>query len=757
MRTLLLLRGVPGVGKSTFIKNNHLEPYTLCADDFRLKICNPVLNTTGKVEINQNNDGEAWRLLYAALEYRMKRGDFTIIDATNCSPTMVKQYKKMSDMYRYSVYYLDFDCTLEQALERNRQREEYKFVPEDAIKRMYAMYKSLKPQAYVKKIDSIEDILNYYTVDLTDKYKRVVVIGDVHGCYTVLKQALEEGLKEDTKYVFVGDLLDRGLENKEVLDFWMKHYTDSNVTFIMGNHEDILYKWATDSLERDKKGNVRILSATKKTVETFISGMSNTEVEEFKQKIRMVLKKTTQCFSFKFNDNKYFVNHGGLTALPKMTFIPTVQMVKGVGSYNFDVDSVWENSYREGKTQGFIQIHGHRMSNEFDISTYDGTEHSVNLEGSVERGGDLKVCEITGNSYVVKRYKNTVFDDSLNEVDTPEHAYKMKGIVTENPITNETINDKYVCVKDMGENGHNLISLNFTEKAFYKGVWNKNTIRARGLFVDKTTGEVKMRSYNKFFNLGERKEDSREELNKTLKFPLKVYRKQNGFLGIMSVVDGDMILASKSTLNSSYADMFKEIFYTLNYKEIEALKSACVEYNCSFVFEVCHVNDKHIIDFDKNHLWLLDAIPNKYDIGGIDINEKFSEEVKSQIPIISGIMQKKVLLFEANSVEEVEGYAKFRHHDRDIEGVVCQDRNGYMFKLKFHYYRVVKKLRGDLHVAQRMCKYNGMKWGAFRSEREIKFISFFVKKPIKEWENINIIDAVKMYEKENEPIMSLEN
>lgn len=36
MRTLVLLRGLPGVGKSTWIKAQGLEPYTLSADQIRL-------------------------------------------------------------------------------------------------------------------------------------------------------------------------------------------------------------------------------------------------------------------------------------------------------------------------------------------------------------------------------------------------------------------------------------------------------------------------------------------------------------------------------------------------------------------------------------------------------------------------------------------------------------------------------------------------------------------------------------------------
>ena len=36
MRTIYILRGAPGSGKSTWIKENNLEQYTLSADNIRL-------------------------------------------------------------------------------------------------------------------------------------------------------------------------------------------------------------------------------------------------------------------------------------------------------------------------------------------------------------------------------------------------------------------------------------------------------------------------------------------------------------------------------------------------------------------------------------------------------------------------------------------------------------------------------------------------------------------------------------------------
>lgn len=66
-----------------------------------------------------------------------------------------------------------------------------------------------------------------------------------------------------------------------------------------------------------------------------------------------------------------------------------------------------------------------------------------------------------------------------------------------NSFTEKMLNSPYVVAKLQED--HNLISLNFSRKAFQKNIWNAATIHARGLFVDATTGDVKMRSYNKFF------------------------------------------------------------------------------------------------------------------------------------------------------------------------------------------------------------------------------------------------------------------
>ena len=83
MRVLLLFRGAMGCGKSTFIAQHGLKRYTLCADKIRMLCQSPVLSINDGYTISQKNDKLVWEIMFDLLENRMKRGEFTVIDATN--------------------------------------------------------------------------------------------------------------------------------------------------------------------------------------------------------------------------------------------------------------------------------------------------------------------------------------------------------------------------------------------------------------------------------------------------------------------------------------------------------------------------------------------------------------------------------------------------------------------------------------------------------------------------------------------------
>lgn len=67
---------------------------------------------------------------------------------------------------------------------------------------------------------------------------RMFVVGDIHGCYDELMAKLDEvGFnKEEDKLFALGDLIDRGPKNEEVLELLKEDW----FTSIKGNHEDLM-------------------------------------------------------------------------------------------------------------------------------------------------------------------------------------------------------------------------------------------------------------------------------------------------------------------------------------------------------------------------------------------------------------------------------------------------------------------------------------------------------------------------------------
>lgn len=309
-----------------------------------------------------------------------------------------------------------------------------------------------------------------------------------------------------------------------------------------------------------------------------------------------------------------------------------------------------------------------------------------------------------------------------------------------NSFTEKMLNSPYVVAKPQED--HNLISLNFSRKAFQKNIWNAATIHARGLFVDATTGDVKMRSYNKFFYI------DTDPTGQHLQFPAVAYKKYNGFLGIMSVVDGDIVLASKSTTQGPFKELFQEIWNTLDTADINTLKDLSEQKNCSFVFEVCHVDDKHIIDFNENHLYLLDAIPNTYNTDGITVGTQFSQAILQQVKPVSEALSLKEELCTFNDRAELDAYVDAHRNDHTLEGMVLVDDRGYMCKEKFLYYVKVKQLRGYLgscvkaHLAHNPLPNPKQAWMKDIADKVLRS-GYFTDEKL---ENLNVIDAVKFYE-----------
>ena len=66
---------------------------------------------------------------------------------------------------------------------------------------------------------------------------RDFVVGDIHGCFDQLRQALDavDFVPETDRRFSVGDLIDRGPQSTETLEWLSKPWFDACI----GNHEDM--------------------------------------------------------------------------------------------------------------------------------------------------------------------------------------------------------------------------------------------------------------------------------------------------------------------------------------------------------------------------------------------------------------------------------------------------------------------------------------------------------------------------------------
>lgn len=402
MNTLILTRGVPGCGKSTWVDNMSYKAYTICPDDIRLMYCAPEMKADGSMGISQKADKYVWEFVFKVLEQRMKLGCLTVIDATHTKESAINAYKKLCEKYNYTCYVKDFsDVTLETCIERNKNRRlEYKGVPEDVIKRMYENLLKSKIPSWCKNFKEIENdvtlVSNIKEIDAND-YKEVFFIGDIHGCYNpLIKFFMQYPFTNlSNLYVFIGDYLDRGIQNKEVLKFLIDLSQRKNCIFLRGNHE----KW----LDLYSKGFISDISSKQFLDHTMkeIRDIPKSEIKNF-------IDKLVDWACIKFKNNYYYVTHGGIPDLHP--YLSSKQVINGVGGYeeSEEVDTHWSNYYKGG----IYSIHGHR--NLFNVPMHN-TKYTYNLCGDVEKGGCLKILSISYGTVSTHLYPNNEYNKKYNK------------------------------------------------------------------------------------------------------------------------------------------------------------------------------------------------------------------------------------------------------------------------------------------------------------------------------------------------------
>lgn len=159
-------------------------------------------------------------------------------------------------------------------------------------------------------------------------------------------------------------------------------------------------------------------------------------------------------------------------------------------------------------------------------------------------------------------------------------------------------------------------------------------------------------------------------------------------------------MTTKSAPDGDYARWLREMLNEkLSAGAIDKIKQLSKEHNASFVFECVDMkNDPHIIDYPESELFLLDIVYNDLKF------KKFEYVEMAKIANELGLKHKTLAYVIENWSDFFDWYYKvidedYEYDSRKIEGFVIEDANGYMVKLKLHYYNFWKFMRSISHEA----------------------------------------------------------
>ncbi len=312
---VVALIGVSGSGKSTFARKHFVPTEVLSSDTCRAWVADN--------EADQTATDDAFAVLYAVAELRLRRGKLTVIDATSVQPFARKGIVQLARSQHVFATAIVLDLPLDECLARNAARGERQ-VPEEAIRRQH---KELR-----RNLDKLrqEGFRNVYVLDSqaavaaatiertrmwhdrTDDHGPFDIIGDVHGCIDELRTLLDrlgyvqserEGQlvyahPAGRRALFLGDLCDRGPGTPAAYRLVMAMVRHRTGLCIPGNHEIKLLKWLQGR-------NVRMTHGLDRSV-----AQLQAEPEEFRNEVATFIDRLISHFVL--DDGKLVVAHAGL-------------------------------------------------------------------------------------------------------------------------------------------------------------------------------------------------------------------------------------------------------------------------------------------------------------------------------------------------------------------------------------------------------------------------------------------------------------
>ncbi|MEO1022560.1 MAG: metallophosphoesterase family protein [Bacteroidota bacterium] len=160
----------------------------------------------------------------------------------------------------------------------------------------------------------------------------LVAIGDIHGCAQTLSALLTQLSNQcaaGTRYVFLGDYVDRGPDSKSVIDLLLEFSESYSCTFLEGNHE-----WMMTRALKEGNWDRWLTYGGKQTLESYGAHPQNAiaRIPDTHMEFLMSLERVSATPDFVFV-------HGGLN--------PSLSIEENLGSETELNRALWQREHIE--------------------------------------------------------------------------------------------------------------------------------------------------------------------------------------------------------------------------------------------------------------------------------------------------------------------------------------------------------------------------------------------------------------------------
>lgn len=686
MGKLYLLSGVPGAGKSTWLAAGGIPSHMVVStDELRERLLGYRLVGDHKMHFQKVN-GQVFAIAKQIVETRLSERLTTFVDATLTTDADRADFAKIAEKFGVEVEVLIFNTPIDVCKVRNTKRAAK--VPEFVIDRFAAKFQRESRYPY-----SIVDASVPYLVPRQLESAQFDVIGDVHGLFDELRQLLkklgyviENGVPvhpEGRKLLFLGDVVDRGPQSIEVLQF-VRRAVLAGHRMVAGNHERKLVQF-WESLE---KGKPEARSAS--SAETAMAFMKLDKKE--REALIAFIRSLPGYYTFEQAGYKLAFAHATLTHFDPASTLHSECLYGSEGlreSQEKDPDAVYARNYEAGHNE-YVLVRGHIPQTSEQTSVFS-------LEREQAFAGELVALRLDQwLSDPMWQESRDAFEEAVvtEKCDFNFDVHSKKFQLKRN--LSDLVGKKLVTAASCPETGASLYK--YSKAVFWDALWDESPYlaKARGLVLD-LAGNILVHPFDKVFNY----QENGTGLDINDDRMVQAVEKMNGFLGCISKHPwrNDLLVTTTGSFDSPFVEYIRS-FITPELRG--RLLKFFSRQDVTLMFEVLHPEDPHIIEYEDEDygLWLIGAR------GRAENAQPVSE---SELDGFSA----ELLVKRPHWYLTTFGEIKATVETSELEGFMVRDAHTHETLLKFKtpYYLVTKFLgrMGDKKVRTMYAHPKGFK------------------------------------------------